>query len=87
MEDSFIIYVIATIAGIFIGYFLFRWIFSVDKRVEQNKSIIKLLTLLAEKQGATEGELFLATKSDEQIMARNAKIKRENKKINQNKTK
>jgi len=83
MDDNIIIYLIVTIVAIFISYFLFRWIFAVDKRVEQNKNIIKLLTLIAEKQGATTGEIFLATKSDEQIIARNAKLKKELQKQNQ----
>ncbi len=82
MDDNIIIYLIVTIVGIFISYFLFRWIFAVDKRVEQNKNIIKLLTLIAEKQGATPGEIFLATKSDQQIIARNAKLKKELQKQN-----
>jgi uncharacterized membrane protein len=74
MDDLLIYYVVGTIVGIFISYFLFRWIFTIDKRVDQNKSIINLLVIFAAKQGATNDEIFLATKSNEDIMAQNAKL-------------
>lgn len=56
MGDLSIYYLVGVIAGIAITYFFLRWAFSVDKRIEQNKSIINLLTLIAKKQGATDEE-------------------------------
>ena len=72
--------ILASIVGIIITYFIFRWIFSVDKMIFQNKSIINLLMLIARQQGVTEDEIFKATRSSDQIHARERRLKEELKK-------
>lgn len=63
MEDSALLYyVIGIIISIAVMFFLFRWIFSVEKRIKQNASIINLLALIAKKQGATKEEINNAVK-------------------------
>jgi uncharacterized membrane protein YdjX (TVP38/TMEM64 family) len=62
MEDpnsQFLTYLIAAIIGLAITFLLCRWIFGIDKRIKQNKSIINLLALLAKKQGATNDEIHI----------------------------
>lgn len=59
-SSTFLIYAVAALMGITIIYFLFRWIFDVEKRTDQNQSIINLLKLIARKQGATDEEIHSA---------------------------
>lgn len=54
---NLIIYIISGIFSIIIMYFLFRFIFSVDKKIKQNEEIIGLLKLIAKKQGASKEEI------------------------------
>lgn len=50
-DDEFIMYLIVLVAGITVMYFLWRWIFSVDKQLRHQKTMILLLLMLVEKQG------------------------------------
>jgi hypothetical protein len=59
-DSSILIYVVAIGLGLLIIYFLFRWIFGIDKRIAQNKAIINLLSLIAKKQGATDEEIKIS---------------------------
>lgn len=43
----------------------------------RSKKIVKLLALIAEKQGASEDEIFKATKSEDEIQQRERKLRRE----------
>ena len=56
-----LVYIIIFIFGLLITYFFFRWLFAVDKRVNQNDSIINLLKLIAKKHGATDDEIHNAS--------------------------
>jgi type II secretory pathway pseudopilin PulG len=62
MNDLTLIYLVSAIVGLLIAYFLFRWMFAIDKRIKQNESIINLLTILAKKQGATNDDIKRAKK-------------------------
>lgn len=62
MNDLTLIYLVSAIVGLLIAYFLFRWVFAIDKRIKQNESIINLLTILAKKQGATNDDIKRAKK-------------------------
>ena len=62
MNDLTLIYLVSAIAGLLIAYFVFRWMFAIDKRIKQNESIINLLTILAKKQGATNDDIKRAKK-------------------------
>lgn len=58
MNDSaFLSYAVGIIIITVVSYFLFRWIFSVEKRLKQNTTIINLLILIARKHGATNDEI------------------------------
>lgn len=63
-NDSLVIYLIFGVIGLTVSYFLFRWIFGIDKRVHQNNTIINLLIILAKKQGATNEEIHGAITHD-----------------------
>ncbi len=56
-----IVFLMILAAIIAITYFLYRWIFDVDKHTKQNNAIIGLLTKIAEKQGVTNEEIHSAT--------------------------
>jgi hypothetical protein len=62
MNDLTLIYLVSAIVGLLIAYFVFRWMFAIDKRIKQNESIINLLTILAKKQGATNDDIKRAKK-------------------------
>ena len=53
----FLVYIIAGIISLFISYFIFRWIFAIDKRIKQNNTIIELLKKLSEKYGVNESKI------------------------------
>ena len=55
------IYIVGIIVGLVITYFFFRWVFSINKILKQNQSIINLLTILAKKSGANNEEIHSAT--------------------------
>lgn len=50
-------YLLGILITAVILYFLLRWIFSVNKQLNQNSTIINLLILMAKKQGATDEEI------------------------------
>lgn len=43
-------YFLAVAGAVIVTYFLFRWIFSIKKRIDQNDEIIALLKKIEEKQ-------------------------------------
>jgi len=55
-------------------------IYSIISSASRSKEIVKLLKLMAEKQGASEDEIFKATKSEDEIFERERKLKKELKK-------
>ena len=75
-NSAILVYIVGFILGILITYGLCRWIFAIDKRTRQNEIMINLLTLLANKNGATEDDIVLATKTKEEISFMKAKEKR-----------
>jgi len=57
-------------------------IYGIISSASRSKNIVKLLTLIAKKQGASEDEIFNATNSEDEIFAREVKRKNElNKKL------
>jgi hypothetical protein len=55
-------------------------IYSIISSATHAKEVVGLLTLIAKKQGATDDEIFRATKTKDQIYARDLMLKRELKK-------
>jgi hypothetical protein len=60
---------------------LIIWIFILKAVIKSaTHDIIRILVLIAKKQGATEDEIFRATKSSDEIYARDRRLKKELKK-------
>jgi hypothetical protein len=60
---------------------LIIWIFILKAVIKSaTQDIIRILVLIAEKQGASEDEIFRATKTKDEIYARELMLKRELKK-------
>jgi len=55
-------------------------IYSIISSATRAKQVVKLLTLIAKKQGASEDEIFRATNTEDEIYAREQKLKKELKK-------
>jgi hypothetical protein len=55
---SLLIYPTMTLFILLTIYFIFRWIFSIDKQLNQNETIINLLRLLAKGQGFNDDEIY-----------------------------
>lgn len=55
-------------------------IYNIISSATRAEQVVKLLALIAKKQGASEDEIFLATKSKDEIYAREVKRKKELKK-------
>jgi hypothetical protein len=55
---SLLIYLTMTLFILLTIYFIFRWIFSIDKQLNQNETIINLLRLLAKGQGFNDDEIY-----------------------------
>jgi len=75
--DGTVIIIIAIVTIVIWGFILK----GIIKSATYN--IIRLLILIAKKQGASEDEIFRATKTEDQILARDRKLKRELKKAEQ----
>jgi hypothetical protein len=52
-------------------------IYSIISSATHAKEVVNLLTLIAKKQGATDDEIFRATKTKDEIYARELLLKRE----------
>jgi hypothetical protein len=59
---SLLIYLTMTLFILLTIYFIFRWIFSIDKQLNQNETIINLLRLLAKGQGFNDDEIYRPNK-------------------------
>ena len=55
-NDMIVAYVIAAIAGLIITFFLLRRVFSVDKKIKQNETIIELLNKISDNQNKIQKE-------------------------------
>lgn len=49
MEDNLLFALLGLVAYVVVSYFLFRWIFAVDKRMKYEKAKIQLLIEMAKK--------------------------------------
>ena len=55
-NDMIVAYVIAAIVGLIITFFLLRRVFSVDKKIKQNETIIELLNKISDNQNKIQKE-------------------------------
>lgn len=56
-SSTLFIYVLMLLISLVFSYFVFRWIFSIERQLKQNKAMIELLGKIAQKNGVSDDEI------------------------------